>query len=113
METTEQKVEVAMPPDLANEFAAAESVQAKAAVLQKYAASRGAQPQNEKEAALMSADQFATFIAKMGEVGATQAKAAIEAMTGKLEERHNLNPDQAKKIAETAFQGAEQRFINQ
>lgn len=113
METQEKTVEVNLPADLAKRFAEATTNEQRMGVLNEFAQSRGAQNQTEQASFHMSKEQFSGLLERMGEISATQAKAAVESVTGEIEQRYAMNKEDAKRTAEKAFESAHQRHVNQ
>lgn len=112
METTEQKVEVTLPADLAKRFAEAKSQQERNLILSEFAAAKGAEDQRTKEAAVFSDEQFKALLERMGTVAAAEAKAAIASVTADVERKYKLDPDRAEEVAERAFTKTEDAFTN-
>jgi HK97 family phage major capsid protein len=112
MEQTIEKTEIGLPADLAKRYQEAKNDAERNAVLFEFARSRGAEETTQKEAAAMSDEQFRTFLQKVGEVSAQEAKAAIAAVAGEVERKYNLDGDEAKNLAERSFQSAEQDHLN-
>src|SRR4051812_40843344 len=100
METTEQKVEIALPADLAKRFTEAKTPAERNAVLAEFAKSRGAEDQARKEATAMSDEQFNLLMTRMGEAAGSKVKDAIEKMAAVTEERFAIPRSDAREIAE-------------
>ena len=112
MEATLEKTEVELPTDLAKRYGAATTPKERNDIMAEYARSLGAQDQNTKEAAILSDEQFRTFLQTVGEVSAEQAKLAIAKVAGEAERKYNLDPDAADQIAERSFIKTEQQMRN-
>ena len=112
MEATLEKTQVELPADLAKRYSEAKNKQEQDAVLSEYARSLGAKDQNEKDAAMMSDEQFRTFLTTVGQVSAEGAKAAIAAIANDTERKYNLDPNTASEIAERSFLKTEGQLRN-
>ncbi len=113
MEATIEKTEVSLPSDLAKRFSEAKTDQERQQVLGEYTKRLGADDPTRREAAIMSDEQFRSFIEKVGSVSAEQAKAAIAAVAEETERKYQLGEKESKDIAEKSFESVERRHLNQ
>ena len=113
MEPENKKQEVTLPDDLQERLAKATTNEERNDVMQEFAKRQGAETNmTKKEAAFMSEEQFRSFLSKVGEVSAQEAKAAIATVASETERKYNLEGDEAKVIAERSFISAETRERN-
>lgn len=113
MENTEPTAEVELPADLAQKFNESTTTEQRLAVLQEFATRKGAKPTAEKHAEMDATAMFRSLMNEMGKVAGLEAKSALEAVTGELERKYNLNASDAKEIAERSFGSEQQKKINE
>ncbi len=113
MEQTLEKTEVNLPADLAKRYNEAKTDQERNAILQEYAVSIGGDDLAKRGAAIMTSEQFTTLLERMGTLGASEAKKAVEEAAKEVERKYHLGASEAKEIAERSFVSSEQRWTNQ
>lgn len=113
MEATLEKTEVSLPADLAKRYNEAKTDADREAVLAEFARSKGAVNPTKQEAAIMTDEQFRSFLEKVGTVSADQAKAAIAAVADDARRKYNLDGEEAKEVTERSFEKLMRQHKNQ
>jgi HK97 family phage major capsid protein len=102
MENIEKK-EITLPDDLQKRFNDAKDDTERSAVMAEFSQRLGAVNTTKQEVAIMSDEQFRSFLDRVGQVSADQAKSAIAEVTEVTQRKYNLDGDEAKEIAEQSF----------